>query len=820
MDINKLFGVKPKEQSVEKQNATGSTKKEKNKKPSTGKAIIPKTTQQTLPYAAIYRNGIIMPENGYYTKLYKIEDINFRTAGPEEQTALFQRICDMLNTLSSVNLQFVCFNRSVSEQEFSENHLLKMENDNLNEYRNEINEILLSHIHSGNNIVSDKYIVVTAKSANIDEAAKSIAHLEPTIDEVFRSIGNSSATPLSGEEAVTLLYRAYHPYESEAPYINFDDMAKQGIKTKDIIAPSSIQVNKDNMIIDDIYTATLYLAVFPNTLSSEFIAELNDIPCHLITSVHMISIAQDKAAKLISNRITNITANVQQEQKKASRRGYSGDLISPDMQRAREDAMELLDEIKSKNQRLFYVTVAIQIYAETKEELTDNIKLIQTTASKYLCNIQKLGYQQENGMATTLPIGKNKIEVRRLLTTEMAALLTPFSAQVLTQKGGIYYGLNAVSGTLILLNRLMSKNANGVIFGSSGSGKSFAAKREMINVLLGTNSDVFVVDPDGEYAPLAEMLGGQIIKIGAGLKTYINPLDMDIRYGADNTSVADPITLKSDYMCSLCETIMGGRYGLSPVQKSVIDRCVREVYQPYMEYIRQHPEETYNAEHMPTLVQFYEILLSQPEPEAQNVALSLELYCTGSLDAFAHTTNVETHSRFVVYDIVGIGEGLHEIGLQVCLNDIWNRTIANHSLNKNTWFYLDEFYLLCQHESSAKFLQQIFKRARKWGGVPTGITQDVADMLQNRECQAVINNCDFVMMLNQSAIGRTELSAMYNISTTLQRHITDAPRGHGLLYTGSTIVPFDDKYPKDTKSYAAMTTTMEDVARLREVNIK
>lgn len=810
MDINKLFGIKSKDS----KNTTNSSKELKSatKKKEQGSKV-PRTSQQTLPYVALYKNGIIETDGGIFAKTYEIEDINFRTAGTEEQEALFIRITEMLNTLSSVNVQFSCHNRAVSEDDFAEEHLLKMKGDGLDEYRTEANDILLSHVRKGNNISSTKYITLSVKASDIDEATNVLARLEPSLSDSFRAISNSSVKPLEAENMTKLLYQIYHPYDTNMPYVNFDDMLKQGIKTKDIIAPSSIQVTANQMVFDDeTYTATMYMSNFPNTLSSEFIAEINDLPCRLLSSVHLTAIPQDKAAKMISARITNITANVQAEQKKAYKRGYSGDLISPDMQRAREDALELLDEIKSKNQRLFYATVSIQLFAQSKEELNEQIQLIKTTVNKHLCTFQKLTNQQEAGLCSCLPIGKCKIEVRRLLTTEMAGLLVPFSAQVLTQANGLYYGVNAVSNTMILLNRLLSKNANGVIFGTSGAGKSFAAKREMISVLLGTEADLFVVDPDGEYAPLAKMLGGQIIKIGAGLKNYINPLDMDIRYG-DDDKAADPITLKSDYMCSLCETIVGGRYGLSPIQKSVIDRCVKIVYQPYMEHMRNHPELTCDREAAPTLIQFYETLLAQEEPEAQNIALALELYCTGSLDAFAHNTNVETTSRFVVYDIKDIGTGLHELGLQVCLNDIWNRMIANSAKGKYTWFYLDEFYMLTQHESSAKFLQKIYKRARKFGGVPTGITQDVEDLLQNTECRAILNNCDFVMMLNQSAVGRAELSSMYNISSFLQRNITEVQPGHGLLWTGNTLVPFEDKYPTDTKTYKAMTTKMSDLTR-------
>ena len=486
------------------------------------------------------------------------------------------------------------------------------------------------------------------------------------------------------------------------------------------------------------------------------------------------------------------------------------------MLRAKDEADKTLSDMTSRNQKMFYVTFVLTHFADDIEMLKEQLTQILTVSQKHMVRLAKLNMQQEVGFNASLPLGVNKLETKRLLTTETASLFIPFSAQELSQNGGIYYGLNAVSHNLILFDRTKSQNANGIILGTPGSGKSFSAKREIISVLLNTNDDVYIVDPEREYAPLAELFGGEVVRIAAGSKVYLNPMDMDLNYANDD----DPVTLKADFICSLCETILGGKYGLSQSQNSIIDRCVRQIYQPYLNWLNQHPEKgSCDLKHMPTLRLLYDVLLRQPEPEAKQIALALERYATGSLDTFAHTTNVDVKKRFVVYDIKDVGSGMKEMGLQICLNDIWNRTISNkQKYNKRTWFYIDEFYLLTQTDSSAKFLQEIFKRTRKWGGVPTGITQNVEDMLVSKEARSIIANCQFVMMLNQAPTDKQELAKMFNISPAQLSYITNADTGQGLIYTGKSIVPFIDKYPTNTKTYAAMTTKLDDAALANKAN--
>lgn len=792
-----------------------------DKKSPKAKKQVANTAQKTIPFIDHRDNGIIQTNPQCFTKCYKLDDVNFKIASQEDQDYIFLKFGDMLNMFGNdIKSEITIYNKSISQEEFNETVLMKYRGDGLDEYREEQNTMLLQKITEGkNNIKKEKYLTVSVEAKDYEAAQNIFSRLDAEISNALKQISGGDTAPMTLAERMSILYSIYNPaatnplcMEAEinghkVETFNTAELARQGVSSKDLIAPADIVFNGDHFMLDDQYGQTMYLHNLPSFLSTDFIGELNDLACNMLTSVHFESMRQDKAMKLIRNQITNIDSNVVDAQKRATRSGYSADLISPSLMQAKNEADKLLGDMTSRNQKLFYVTLVVTHFASSKEQLDKQSEQLATIAQKYLVTLKKLTSQQELGFATSLPLCNNKIFIKRLLTTESASLFIPYSAQELSHQGGFYYGLNAVSHNLLLFDRTKSKNSNGFILGTPGSGKSFSAKREILSALLNTNADVYVIDPEGEYAPLAATLGGEIIKIAPGTKIYINPLDMDLDYADDG----DPVTLKADFICSLCETILGGRYGLSVTQHSIIDRCVRKVYGPYIEQMKMHPEYgTCNQKIMPTLKDLYNTILSQQESEARTIALALERFVTGSLDTFAHITNVNTHSRFIVYDIKDIGNGLKELGLQVCLNDVWNKTISNRKKGKRTWFYIDEFYLLTQTETSASFLQQIFKRARKWGGVPTGITQNVEDLLISPQARSMLSNSDFIMMLNQAPNDKQDLAKMFNISAAQLSYITNADAGQGLLYTGKSIVPFIDRYPTDTKSFAAMTSRMDD----------
>ena len=792
------------------------------------KMKVPKTVQESIPYVNVYpNNGIIEIEEGVFTKTYMFKDVSFKIETQDKQEEIFYLYGELINTFGSdVGVEMTIRNRTIDKDMYMKRIKMPLAFDDLDVYREEMNHILSDKIDEGKNgVVKDRYITLTIIAEDIKEASIQFSRLDTALSSTIKKITKTSPKILSTNERLSMLYDIYNP-DAETGLLNekknkdgtisrvFDLMAikKMGLSTKDIIAPESLTFNSDHFTMGEKFGRALFLKEVPSYLSCEVVPDIADCQCDMLTSVYFNSIRQDKALKMLKNQLVNISSNVVDAQKRASRAGFSADLISPELMHAQNEARGLMEDLTTRNQKLYLVTLCVVHFADTLEQLDKDTRQIQTSVAKHICELRALSWQQEVGLNAALPLGCNKLQQTRLLTTESASVFMPFSAEELNDSHGFYYGLNAVSKNLIIYDRTRGTNCNGVILGVPGGGKSFSAKREIISVLLGTKDEVYVIDPEREYTPLAALLGGEVIKIAVGSPNHINPFDMDLNYGDDEGNSGDPVSLKSDFIGSLCETIIGGKFGLSPIQKSIIDRCVRSLYEEYLFYL-QHNEDkiTSDTSRVPTLKDFYYLLRQQPEPEAQDIAVSMEIYTEGSLDTFSYKTNVKTKARFVVYDIKDIGAGLKELGLQVCLDNIWNKIISNKDKGVRTWFYIDEFYLLTQTESSASYLRQIWKRARKWKGVPTGITQNVEDLLASKEGRGIINNCEMVIMLKQSPIDRETLSNMFNISAAQQQYITNSEAGQGLLYNGQTIIPFEDKFPQDTELYKAITTKPDDV---------
>lgn len=812
-------------------------KKNANKKPKRRTSRmdilnIPRTAQDTVPYFAAYENGIIEIEPGVFSRSYQLADINFRTATDEEQKDIFDKYVDFLNTFDSdIRLQLTLFNKSVDNQDIKENILLKPQRDSLNEYRDEYNKMLIDKMKEGrNNMEKDKFITITVSAPNIEEATLKLSKIDSDVANAIKRINSTDTIPMSLVERLDILHSIYsstnqHFYRKgtvdgrKIDTFSFKEMIQEGLTTKDMISPKSFVFKKDYVEIDGKFARSFFIQNIPTYVSANVLNDLSELNSEMLVSVNFNKLRADAAQKLLRSQMININSNVIDAQKRAAKSGYDPRLISPELVRAQQEAQDLMDDVAKRNQSLILTTFVITLMAPTLEDLKRNEITLKTTAGKYLLDIKTFLYQQEKALSTALPLGRCDVFVDRLLTTESAAIFIPFSAQELNESNGMYYGLNAISKNLILFNRKNQKNMNGVILGTPGSGKSFSAKREMVNVILNTDDEIYVIDPEQEYVSLAKLLGGEVISISIGGGVYLNPLDMDINYGTGDESDGksqNPIAMKVDFIAGLFEAMAGDGHPLTSSQLSILDRCLTMIYRPYMDYMIElrkiHPDITCDTSASPTLKDLYNMLLNQQEVEAQSLALVAERFCMGNLDNFAHHTNVKRKNRFTVYDIKNMGESLKELGLKVCLNAVWNQAIENKLIhNTYTWMYIDEFYLLTKTPSSATFLQMIYKRARKWWMLPTGLTQNVTDLLESQQACTILSNCDFVMMLNQSPVDKMELARMFNISPTQMGYITNANVGQGLIYNGKTIVPFIDRFPHN-KLYEVMTTKPEDVA--------
>ena len=745
---------------------------------------------------------------------------------------MFVKYGEFLNSYDpTVRIQITINQRTINMETFEEDVLLKLKDDVLDELRIERNEMLKRKMAEGkNNLVIEKYITLSIKAQDIAQARIIFGRYDTEIATNIKKIGGAGVRQLSAAERLEILHDIYNPdsvglfgnnmiKNAEGEYIfnpdekfSFAVMSRMGLSTKDCVGPQGFQFKSDYGKVGSKYFRALFLHSVPSYMSDSLLAELSKTECNMITSLHYQPVESDKAIKLARAQVTNVQANAIDKQKKASKAGYSADLINPELLNAVTETKELVQDLTHRNQKLFFMTFVIVHFADSLEELKNDTETIRSIGRRFVCDIKPLSFQMENGLTTALPLGNNQLKIKRSLTTESAAIFMPFvNQELLDRNGGMYYGNNAVSGNLILFNRRNCKNGNGFIFGVPGSGKSFSAKQEMQTVLLTSEDDVIVIDPEGEYYPMADLLGGEVIRIAAGENNHINPMDINL----DISSEDDPIALKSDFIVSLCEVIAGGVMGLNATQRSIIDRCVKKAYEPLIDSYDADTN-TYDYEKTPTLVDFWSILKEQSGYDAMQLAESLEIYVTGSLNVFAHKTNVKYSERFVVYDIKDIGTTMKSMGLMVVLDNIWNRIVEGREKGKHVWFFIDEIYLLFKTESSAEFLRQLYKRARKYGGIPTGITQNVSDLLENNIARTMISNSEYLQMLSQAPLDRAQLGEMLNISPTQMGYITNSEPGSGLLYDGQHIVPFVNKLPKDTKAYTAMTTKLSEVKEREE----
>ena len=761
------------------------------------------SVQDSIAYKEMGKDGICRVADHVYSKTIRFYDINYQLAQNDDKSAIFENWCDFLNYFdSSIHFQLSFINQKSSMREYEKVIQIEPQNDAFDDVRMEYAQMLHNQLAKGNNgLLKSKYITFAIEADNLAMARPKLERIETDILSNFKVLG-VTAYPLNGVERLKVLYETLNP-ETETPFtFTYDQVLKTGLGTKDCIAPTSFlfKSGKDFMM-GDTYGAVSYLQILAPELTDKMLAEFLDVDKNLIVTMHVQSLDQLKAIKLIKSKVTDINRMKIEEQKKAVRSGYDMEIIPSDLATYGGDAKKLLDDLQSRNERMFLVTVLFLNTAKTRQELDNTVFQVAGIAQKYNCALRRLDYMQEDGLMSSLPLGFNHIPIRRALTTTAAAIFVPFTTQELFMGGeSLYYGLNALSNNIIMVDRKKLKNPNGLILGTPGSGKSFAAKREITNAFFVTKDDIIIGDPEGEYFPLVHALGGQVIHISATSHDYINPMDINMDYSDDD----NPLGVKSDFILSLCELIMGSRNGIEAEEKSVIDRCLPLVYQKYFE----NPV----PENMPVLGDLYACLRSQKEPQAQRIATALEIYVNGSLKVFNHQTNVKLDNRIVCYDIKELGKQLKKLGMLIIQDQVWNRVTINRSEHRATRYYIDEFHLLLKEEQTAAYSVEIWKRFRKWGGIPTGITQNIKDLLASREIENIMENSDFILMLNQAAGDRQILAKQLNISPYQLSYVTNSGAGEGLLFYGNTIIPFKDHFDKSLKLYAIMSTRPEDVA--------
>ena len=760
---------------------------------------IPRTAQQSIPFDRMFPDGICRVRDSYYTRTIEYQDINYQLAQNEDKTAIFEEWCHFLNFFdSSVRFELSFLNMATDEESFEARIRIPLTGDRFDPVREEYSGVLRSQLSQGNNgLTKSKYLTFGIEAETVKKARPRLAHIQNDLLNNFRQLG-VRARPLDGRERLKVMHDLFHMGDVEDKFrFEWRWLPESGLSVKDFIAPTAFAFPGSRMFrMGALYGSMSYLAITASDLSDQLLKDFLDMDSSQIITLHVQSVDQTDAIKTVKHTITELDRSKIEEQKKAVRAGYDMDIIPSDLATYGRDAKALLKELQSQNERMFLLTFLVLNTGRTAQELENNIFQASSIAQKHNCALRRLDFQQENALMSSLPLADNQINIKRALTTSSTAIFVPFTTQELFQTGkeALYYGLNALSNNLIMVDRKLLKNPNGLILGTPGSGKSFAAKREIANAFLVTDDDVIICDPEAEYAPLVEKLEGQVIRISPSGTQYVNPMDINGNYSEED----NPLALKADFILSLCELIVGSKDGLNPVEKTVIDRCVHQIYQKYFE--NPVPEE------MPLLEDLYQALLVQEEKEAQHVAAALEIYVKGSLNLFNHRTNVNIRNRLVCYDIKELGKQLKKLGMLVIQDQVWGRVTANRSAGRTTRYYMDEFHLLLKEEQTSAYSVEIWKRFRKWGGIPTGITQNVKDLLASAEIENIFENSEFLYLLNQGADDRKILAQHLSISPHQLSYVTQAGEGEGLLFYGNVILPFVDRFPQDTELYRIMTT--------------
>ena len=758
-----------------------STDKEKYK--------VPKKVQDVIPIKRIWPDGIFQV-GSKFVKSWKFADINYLVASREDKESMFLTYSELLNSLDSgATTKITINNHRMKKADFEESVLMPLKCDGLDDYRREYNQMLLDKAMDANGITQEKYITVTVAKKNIEDARAYFARTGAELSQHLTALG-SHCIEMTAVDRLRALHDFYRSGEENAFAFNLKDNMRKGHCFRDYICPDSIEKHADFLKLGEKYARVLYLKDYASYIKDSMVAELTDMNRNMMLSIDIIPVPTDEAVREVENRLLGVETNITNWQRKQNQNNNFSAVVPYDMELQRKESKEFLDDLTTRDQRMMFAVITMVITADSKEQLDTDTETILATARKHMCQMAVLKYQQLDGLNTVLPIGTRRINAFRTLTTESLAVFIPFKVQEIMDKGGIYFGENAISHNLIMCNKENLLNQSAFVLGVPGSGKSFSVKELIAFLILNTEDDILICDPEGEYAPLIEAMGdiGSVIRVSAGGRDRLNAMYMVDGYGENN-----PIVVKSEFIMSLIEQI--DKKGVGPQHKSIIDRCIANVYR-----------NAYETGTTPTLCTLREMLLEQPEPEAKQIALSLELYTTGSLDIFGHQSNVDLDKRVVVFDIHGLGAQLKPTGLLVITDTMLNRVTLNWKKGKRTHVFIDEFHVVFENEFSAQFFNSAWRQFRKRNAYPTAITQNVEYLLDSVQASTMLSNSEFIVMLNQAASDRGQLAKLLNISNEQMSYITNADPGCGLIKYGGSLVPFVNRFPKDTKLYQLMTT--------------
>lgn len=753
---------------------------------------IPKGVQDIIPVKKIYEDGIFQVGKNKFSKSYKFEDINYSVASRSDKEAMFLEYSEVLNSLdSSATTKLTINNRKINRADFEKKILIDMAGDELDEYREEYNDMLLKNVTGANSFIQEKYVTISINKKNVEEARNYFKRAGNDLISGFARLG-ASCVELGMQERLKILFDFYRKGEEEYFHFELKDHMRKGHDFRDYICPDSYENEKDYFKIGDRFGRVLFLRDYAAYIKDSMVADLTEMNRNLMLSIDIVPVPTDEAVREVENRLLGVETNITNWQRRQNSNNNFSAVVPYDMEQQRKESKEFLNDLTTRDQRMMFAVLTIVHMADTKEQLNDDTEALLTITRQHLCQLSVLKYQQLDALKTVLPAGVRKIDAFRTLTTESLAVFMPFRVQEIQHEKGIYYGRNVISKNMIIADRRQLLNGNSFILGVSGSGKSFAAKNEIVNLVLSSDADIIIIDPEREYAPLVKAMNGEVIEISATSPNHINAMDMGRDYGE-----VDPVIEKSQFIQSLCEQIIAGHH-FAKGQQSIIDRCTENIYRPY---------QNAGYEGMPpTLSDFRDELLRQPEPEAISLALELELFTRGTLNTFAKQTNVNTSNRLICYDILELGEQLRTVGMLVILDSILNRVTSNRMKGKRTFIFIDEIYLLFMHQYSEQFLFKLWRRVRKYGANCTGIMQNVEDALHSHTARTMLANSEFIIMLNQAASDQLELAKLLHISEQQLSFIRNVDAGHGLIKVGSALVPFENNFPKNSKLYRLMTT--------------